>query len=203
MNPRIFLRAAHEGATTRLAMWAAGILCLALAAAPARAADDRFDRASYDGRGGFAPVSDAVYRKECGACHFTYLPGLLPARSWRLVMDRLDRHFGERIELDAEIAGRLRAYLDDNAADKVADKGPAVLLERLGETDTPDRITRIPIMIRNHVVVREVIKVNTRVAARTITNCDACHQRADEGSFALRDLLVPGLSKVVRPGGQF
>jgi hypothetical protein len=62
-----------------LAVAAASIFFLA---GTARAADDRFDRTQYGGLGGFQPVTSDRYRKECGACHFVYLPGLLPARSW-------------------------------------------------------------------------------------------------------------------------
>ncbi len=30
-----------------------------------------------------APVKNALYLEECGACHFAYQPGLLPSRSWK------------------------------------------------------------------------------------------------------------------------
>jgi hypothetical protein len=193
---------AEEGfSTSWLAAFAASFFFLVHAVA--LAADDRFDRSRFDGLGGFQPVTDATYRKECGACHFAYLPGLLPARSWNRVLDQLGNHFGENVEFGSVVSTTLREYLTSNAGDKVPDKGPAVLLERVDVHTTPERITQIPLVIRNHIVVREVIKVNGQVKARTITNCDACHQKAGEGSFALRDLLVPGLSKVVRPGGQF
>ncbi len=207
MNPNKLRRckASRPGvvlSTTWLAALAASIF-LFVVVRPATAADDRFDRTKFDGRGGFAPVSDDVYRKECGSCHFAYLPGLLPARSWDRVMEGVGTHFGETLDLGGDVAGRLRAYLMSNAADRVPDLGPAVLLERLEPDKTPLRITQVPIMHRNHIVIREVFKVNGQVRTRTITNCDACHRNAAEGSFALRDLVVPGLSKMVRPGGAF
>jgi len=174
-----------------------------LAQSDAHAADDRFDRSRFDGQGGFQPVSDATYRKECGACHFAYLPGLLPARSWRRVLERLNDHFGESIELSAEVNARVHEYLNANAADKVPDRGAALLLERLDPEKTPVRITQVPHILKMHVVVREVLKTNATAKVRSLTNCDACHQKATEGSFALVDLLVPGVTKVVRPGGAF
>jgi hypothetical protein len=191
--------------TGRSAKWrailAAGVLVVAQQAA--LGADDRFDRAKYDGLGGFRPVANETYRKECGTCHFAYLPGLLPERSWKLVLERANEHFGETLDLPPERAAQLRAYLLANAADKVPDKGSIVLLERLGSDVTPSRITALPRVYRDHVIVREVIKISTAVQARTITNCDTCHRKAAEGSFANRDLIVPGLTKVVRPGGGF
>lgn len=174
-----------------------------LASGPASAADDRFDRTRFDGRGGFQPVGDETYRKECGACHFAYMPGLLPARSWARVLERLTDHFGESLELPADVHAHLREYLAANAADKVPDRGAAVLLERLDPDKTPGRVTEVPHIFKSHIIVREVFKINAAVKVRTLANCDACHQKAAEGSFALRDLLVPGLSKVVRPGGAF
>jgi hypothetical protein len=167
------------------------------------AAHDRFDRTNFDGLGGFQPVTNDAYRKECGACHFAYLPGLLPSRSWNRVMDNLNNHFGENVELASGQSTLLPEYLTANATDEVPDKGAALLLERLDADKTPERITQIPIMVKNHVIVREVIKINSAVKARNVTNCDTCHQKAAKGSFALRDLLIPGLTKVVRPGGQF
>ena len=40
----------------------------------------------------------------------------------------------------------------------------------------------------------EVINSKPRVKVRRLTNCNACHQGADEGSFGLLELLVPGLT---------
>lgn len=201
MRGRQVSRVAAGVSTSLLAAGAASIFLLATSAV--HAADDRFDRTRYGGLGGFQPVSNETYRKECGACHFAYLPGLLPARSWNRVMDRLGDHFGENVQPGDDVAARLRDYLAANAADKVPDKGPAMLLERLDPDKTPERITRTPLMIKMHTVIREVFKVNAAVQARNITNCDSCHQKAAEGSFALRDMVVPGLTKVVRPGAAF
>jgi hypothetical protein len=38
---------------------------------------------------------------------------------------------------------------------------------------------------------------------KTLTNCDACHEKAATGSFAYDQIVVPGVSKIVRPGGMF
>ncbi|HYS11940.1 MAG TPA: hypothetical protein VEN28_01415 [Burkholderiaceae bacterium] len=195
------VRAGRSFSTSWLAAFAASLFLLAQT--PAHAADDRFDRSRFDGLGGFQPVSDATYRKECGACHFAYLPGLLPARSWSRVLERLNDHFGESIELNAEVNVRLREYLNANAADKVPDRGAAVLLERLDPEKTPMRITQVPHILKMHIVVREVLKTNATAKVRSLANCDSCHQKATEGSFALGDLLVPGVTKVIRPGGAF
>jgi len=176
-----------------------------LAANSAGAADDRFDRTKFDGLGGFQPVTNDAYRKECGGCHFAYLPGLLPARSWDRMLDNVANHFGENLGLSADLSRSLREYLTLNAADRVPEKGPAVLLERLDPDRTPARVTQVPLIARRHLVVRDVLRTNTHasVQVRGLTNCDTCHEKAAQGSFALEHTVIPGVTKVVRPGGQF
>jgi Dihaem cytochrome c len=69
-----------------------GAAFVVLSAGPAAAIDDRFNPHKYE-KGGFVePASNPTYVNECGACHFTYLPGLLPARSWRALMARANDH---------------------------------------------------------------------------------------------------------------
>lgn len=197
------VRVGASVSTSLLAAAAASIFLLVAGAA--QAADDRFDRDHFEGMGGFKPISNDAYRKECGACHFAYLPGFLPSRSWNRVMDGLGDHFGENVQLTSEQASSLRQYLTANAADKVPEKGPAVLLERLGAEKAPLRITQVPLIHRQHLVVRNVLQTNTHAQERVrgITNCDACHEKAADGQFALHYTIIPGVTKVVRPGGQF
>jgi Dihaem cytochrome c len=187
--------------TSWLAASAASIFLLVQSAA--HAADDRFDPAKYEGLGGFKPVTNESYRKECGACHFVYLPGLLPARSWERVLDTLDNHFGENIQLSDSQRVALREYLTANATDKAQEKGAGVLLRSLDPDKTPVRITQVPHVRKMHIIVRDVMRTNATMAVRSITNCNECHQKADEGSFALHDTVVPGVSKVIKPGGLF
>ena len=52
-----------------------------------------------------APVTDPTYRDTCGACHFAYQPGLLPCRSWEGILERLEEHFGDPVDLEPEASG--------------------------------------------------------------------------------------------------
>jgi hypothetical protein len=45
-----------------------------------------------------------------------------------------------------------------------------------------------------HRIVLEVIDLKPKIKVRTLTNCNACHQRAAEGSFWIDELVVPGLT---------
>jgi len=59
---------------------AVGAVLLLLLTGSVEAAHGYYDPTAYP-KGGFAPAADAKYQSECGACHFAFLLGLLPARS--------------------------------------------------------------------------------------------------------------------------
>jgi hypothetical protein len=171
----------------------AAALGLALGFQAAALGNDRFDPQSYP-KGGFAPVSNPTYAKECGSCHFAYLPVLLPVRSWRAVLANTNEHFGESLGLSPATVAALQSYLAENAGDHSDRDGPAILFKYLSESRTPLRVTSLPMMHRNHEVVRSVIRTNATMKIRSITNCAECHTKAGEGSFANRDLIVPGVT---------
>ena len=182
---------------------ACAVLAAAWAAGPSWAVDDHFDPSKYD-KGGFAPVTDETYAKECGSCHFAYLPGMLPERSWRALMARSNQHFGETLALAPATARRIEDYLASNAADRSDYEGAKMMTWELAKEATPQRITALPLMRHRHVVVNKLMASPVYgVKVKTLANCDACHEKAATGSFAYDQILVPGVSKVVRPGGMF
>lgn len=69
---------------------------------------------------GVKPVADKQYLEECGACHFAYQPGLLPARSWGALLNdqALRNHFGVNAELDGDTLKDIRSYAISNSAEK-------------------------------------------------------------------------------------
>jgi hypothetical protein len=174
---------------------------VALAAPGAWAVDDNFDPSKYD-KGGFAPITNALYSKECGSCHFAYLPGMLPARSWHALLAASERHFGEALSLSPPLAKELETYLAENAADRSDFRGSALMLYRLAGDIAPTRITALPLMRQRHVVVRELMLVGGSPVKR-LTNCDGCHEGASTGSFAYKNIVVPGVTKLVKPNGVF
>lgn len=189
-----------------------GTLCAALGAGPAAAVDDRFNPYKYE-RGGFAPASNPTYAGECGACHFAYLPGMLPARSWQAVMARANNdHFGESLFLEPKAAREIEGYLVSNAADNSPYLGSRAILYRLRTDAAPLRITSLPAFRAKHFmaayVTNSTLGVNTSrnfppKAIKALMNCNNCHEKAGTGSFAYREIVVPGVTKIVRPGGMF
>ena len=174
------------------------LLCVVALAAPlaAGAADDRFEKKSPDSMMGFLAARDALYAKECGTCHFAYSPGLLPARSWVRHLDRMatGKHFGETVELKAATRANIQEYLTRNAADVSPYEGSKTFMERVPASLTPYRLTDVPLFRQMHTVMHEVISTKPKVKVRTMTNCNACHQKAEEGSFGNAELYIPGLT---------
>ena len=175
---------------------AIAMACVALAAG---AADDRFHKEKPGSMNGFLAATDPLYVKECGSCHFPYSPGLMPARSWELQMQRLAKHFGENVSLDPVSHAAIRKYLTDNAADRSPYAGSKTFMEKIGPEDTPYRLLDVPLYREMHRIIREVIYLKPRIKVKTLSNCAACHQYAPEGSFGNSELVVPGLTtNVVR-----
>ena len=128
------------------------------------------------------PVQDPTVKKECGACHMLYPPGLLPARSWTKMMSGLSVHFGENAELDDTMHKTITDYLVANAAD-AGGRQNKMLRNVRGDT-TPERITELPYWKRKHErkgrIAPESLK---RRGAKSSADCKACHTRAEAGDF--------------------
>jgi hypothetical protein len=171
-------------------------LCLfaSITAVSAFAADDRFWKDAPAKMTGLVEVDNPAYAKECSACHFAYSPGMLPKRSWKLLMERLDKHFGETLKLAPATRDTIAGYLDENAADVSPYQGSKALMARVPAERTPQRFMEIPLFHTRHTAVLEVISVKPRVKVRNLTNCNACHQGAQQGDFSERLLIVPGLT---------
>ena len=58
-----------------------------------------------------APAATA-WRNECGSCHVAFPARLLTAADWRVVMSRLDRHYGTDASIDAALATDIGRYLE-------------------------------------------------------------------------------------------
>lgn len=139
------------------------------------------------------PVTNQLYQSECGACHFAYQPGLLPAQSWKKLMGSLAEHFGENAELDGETGQQLTDYLVEGAAEKSETRRSAKIMRSLG-ADRPLRITDVPyIRYKHNEIPSRLITGNPGV--RSLSNCSACHTQADKGSFAERDIRIPGVGR--------
>ena len=139
---------------------------------------------------GVAPVKNPQYLEECGSCHFPYQPGLLPARSWTKVMAGLEDHFGENAELPLEDAKSLTDYLVKNAADHANYKRSKKIMKTLPPGDAPLRVSETPYFIKKHnELTRKMVQDNPKVGS--LSKCEACHTKADMGSFSESEIQIP------------
>ncbi|MFV2091272.1 MAG: hypothetical protein ACC642_11485, partial [Pseudomonadales bacterium] len=134
-------------------------------------------------------LQDDVYIEECGACHYAYLPGLLPASSWRGIMQGLEDHFGENAELDGETSAHIASYLEQGALQAGKPSKFSRLLRNM-PADPPLRITELPAFINMHYEIPIQLQVKT-LKEGFLSPCADCHREAAEGIFD-PDRLHPG-----------
>ena len=129
----------------------------------------------------FPPVLDAQTRGYCGICHMAYQPSMLPAASWRVMMDSLDDHFEEKVILKPAAIKHIGAYLVANAGDSIiAGEAGRMALEGLQKHSTLQRITAAPYFKREHRFLENRI-LDEWVGS--IANCTACHVGAWIGDY--------------------
>ena len=134
-------------------------------------------------------VQDAVYMEECGACHFAYLPSLLPRKSWNGIMQGLEDHFGENAELDEESTTQIAAYLEENAL-QAGKPSPLSKLMRNMPAEPPLRVTELPAFVRMHELVSKQLQVK-ELKEGFLSPCEDCHREAADGMFD-KERLHPG-----------
>jgi cytochrome c553 len=123
-------------------------------------------------------ASDRAWQAECGSCHIAFPARLLPARSWRALMDGLDRHFGADASVDAATAASILAYLEANAGRDRAPTTAPVL-----------RLTETAWFARKHDEVPQAAWRKPEV--KSAANCGACHLGAERGRFSEHDVRIP------------
>lgn len=124
------------------------------------------------------PVS-ADYRSECGDCHQVYHPSLLPAASWKGLMENLDNHFGEDASLDEKTARGIESYLARYASEAWGTE--AANRFRIVSAKDPWRISATPYWVEKHSEIPESVFARKDVGSKG--NCAACHRDAAGGRF--------------------
>lgn len=151
---------------------------------------------SFESKSGVAPVSNDNWAEECGACHFAYPPGLLPAASWDKILNAkaLSDHFGENAELDEDVRQELLGYALENSAEQTLYKRSRKILASLHDDKAPMRITQVPyIKLKHHEVVEEYIGPGKAVSSQSY--CNKCHEKAEQGIFDEDTVYIPGVGR--------
>jgi len=141
-----------------------------------------------------APVTNTLYKSECGDCHMAYQPGFLPARSWKKLMTTLDQHFDENAEVDADTQKQLTQYLVDNSAETSNYKRSKAMMRSLSAKQTPLRISETRYFLRKHDELSDqYVKDNPEV--KTFSRCEVCHTDANKGSYDENQVRIPGFER--------
>ena len=135
-------------------------------------------RAGDDQRGPGVALLPA-YKQECAACHVAFSPGLLPAESWRRLLNNLPRHYGTDASLDAATVNELARWLGANAGTS----------RRVREAPPEDRITKSAWFIRKHDELPAAVW--KRPGVKSAANCTACHSQANQGDFNEHTVRIP------------
>ena len=145
--------------------------------------NDDNDRNDY-----LKPVTNQTYKEACGECHFAYQPELLPSASWLKILNQLDDHFGEEIEVDPDTIKTILEYLKTNSAENSLSKRSKKIMRSLGN-QVPVRITDIPYIRReHHELAPSIFK---RKSIGSMANCEACHITAEKGIYDDDDAKIP------------
>lgn len=123
--------------------------------------------------------TNAKYQKECSDCHITYAPGLLPAESWRKVMNGLSKHFGTDASLNAQDNKEITDFLVNNASN------------RWSAPTAPLRISETAWFKRKHDSREVSPEVWKDPKVKSPANCAACHPLAELGDFNEHDIRMP------------
>lgn len=122
---------------------------------------------------------NAKFQQECSTCHIAYPAGLLPAESWRKIMNGLDKHFGSDASLTDQENKEITAFLVNNASN------------RWSASSAPLRITESAWFKRKHDGHEIAPTVWKNPKVKSPANCSACHPRAEQGDFNEHDISVP------------
>ncbi|MBU6436403.1 MAG: cytochrome C [Betaproteobacteria bacterium] len=119
----------------------------------------------------------AQWKAECTSCHIGYPARFLPAQAWRSLLGTLDHHYGVDASVEPKALAQIATYLEGRAG------------EPQRGTDATLRITHSGWFVREHHDVPAGLWRSAKV--KSASNCQACHTRADEGSFRERDVHLP------------
>lgn len=156
--------------------------------------DDKHDRkhsSVFESRQ--APIVNATYSEECGACHMAYQPGLLPPQAWAQIMtpDALANHYGDDASLTEELRAEISTFLGANATDVAQQMAPSGASNAGAVSGSLPRITESTDFKREHdEIPARLVADNPEVGS--FSQCNACHQKAAEGNYDERWINIPG-----------
>ena len=140
-----------------------------------------------------------VLALECGDCHIVFPAYLLPEKSWNMIMDTLEDHYGEELDLDVEDAETIRAYLLQHSAGHSTREAAVKLLASVKGRENVFSIVRTPYWRRRHKAISPEVFKSKAVDSKY--SCDACHPdilkgRIEDDAIRLPDVPLKDALKM-------
>jgi hypothetical protein len=167
--------------------------------------DDEDEHQGREGHGGWvaprpdiAPVANATYAQECGACHLAYQPGLLPALDWERIMspDALADHYGDDATVSDALRVEIASYLAASSADQgLSSRSRAFAV--VGEVSKDQSGAALPRITQTRYFVKEHDEIPAKLVAGnpdvgSFSQCNRCHRGAEEGIYSEKQVSIPG-----------
>lgn len=138
---------------------------------------------------GPALPDNSLWRDECGACHLAFHPSLLPARSWKSMMEGQASHFEEDLYLEQDVVKVIETFLVQNAAEQGLTEAAWKINRSIPKTKILLRITEAGYWIKKHQDISDAVWEHPKVNGRV--NCAACHMDAEAGTFEDAAMHLP------------
>ena len=123
-----------------------------------------------------------AYNQQCNVCHFAYPPGMLPAASWKKLMDAMPQHFTAQVMINIDTQEEISAWLQANA-------GTFALV---AEEPPQHRITQSVWWTKIHMNNAKVpAAVWKKTSVSKGTACVTCHQTAVKGEYNAKTVQMP------------
>lgn len=123
-------------------------------------------------------AQNSLFVDECGSCHTLYPPNLLPKKSWLLVMQDLDDHFGDDASIDEASNKNILEFLLNNSAENSTMEASWYFMNSIGNKDII-ALSKTTYWEKKHKNIPKSIFENNQV--KSVANCKACHSDIEEG----------------------
>ncbi len=133
--------------------------------------------------------NNQLWREECGSCHLAFHPSLLPARSWKAMMEGQASHFGEDLFLEQDAVKEIETFLVENAAEQGLTEAAWKINRSIPKTATLLRIIEAPYWKKKHQEISDAVWERPKVKSKV--NCAACHMDAGAGTFEDAAMHLP------------
>jgi cytochrome b len=132
-----------------------------------------------------------AYYHDCGDCHKTYPPFILPKKSWKRIMDGLDNHFGEELtDQNVSQAARIsiRRFLYDHSAEHSTREVSFKMLQSIGDRN-PKSTSKVMYWRETHADIDP--SVYKRKSIKDRSHCWACHKDFEYGNLDDINIKIP------------